>query len=147
MQNPPPGPPPGQVPPPPPGYPQQPYQQPAASGVDKKTGAFLAYLLWWVTGIIMLFVGKGDPDIKYHAAQSTVFFGSLSVVWIILDVVGSLAPLGAIGVINTLLWLFGVVMWIICMVKAWTGGGARFPIPLVGGVVTPYAEQLAGSVN
>ena len=79
--------------------------------------------------------------------QSTVFFGSLSVVWIILDVVGSLAPLGAIGVINTLLWLFGIVMWIICMVKAWTGGGARFPIPLVGGVVTPYAEQLAGSVN
>ena len=75
---------------------------------------------------MMLFVGMGNPDIKYHASQSTVFFGSLSVVWIILDVVGSLAPLGAIGVINTLLWLFGIVMWIICMVKAWgTGTSAQ----------------------
>ena len=73
MQNPPPGPPSG----PPPGYPQQPYQ-PATSSVDKKTGSFLAYVLWWVTGLIMLFVGKGDPDIKYHAAQSVVFFGGIT---------------------------------------------------------------------
>jgi uncharacterized membrane protein len=147
MQNPPPGPPPGQVPPPPPGYPQQPYQQPTTSGIDKKTGSFLAYLLWWITGIIMLFVGKGDPDIKYHAAQSIVFFGSISVIRLILGVVGAYAAPFAIGAISNVIFLFAIVIWIICMVKAWSGGGARFPIPLVGGVVTPYAEQLANSVN
>jgi uncharacterized membrane protein len=38
-------------------------------------------------------------------------------------------------------------MWIVCLYKAWSGGGARFEIPLVGGVVTPYAEQIANSVN
>ena len=145
MQNPPPGPPPGQVPPPPPGYPQQPYQQPAASGVDKKTGAFLAYLLWWVTGIIMLFVGRADPDVKYHAAQSTVFFGSITVINIVLNIVGS--AVHALGFVSWLVWVFAVVIWIICMAKAWSGGGARFPIPLIGGVITPYAEQLANSVN
>jgi uncharacterized membrane protein len=139
MQNPPPGPPSG----PPPGYPQQPYQ-PAASSVDKKTGSFLAYLLWWITGIIMLFVGKGDPDIKYHAAQSIIFFGALSVVETILRF-AAFATL--ISVVYYLVWLFGIVIWIVCMAKAWSGGGARFPIPLVGGVVTPYAEQLANSVT
>jgi len=143
MQNPPPGPPSG----PPPGYPQQPYQQPATSGVDKKTGSFLAYLLWWITGIIMLFVGKGDPDIKYHAAQSVVFFGSISVIRVILGIVGSFTAGPAIFAISGLIQLFAIVIWIICMVKAWSGGGARFPIPLVGGVVTPYAEQLANSVS
>ena len=142
MQNPPPGPPSG----PPPGYPQQPYQ-PATSSVDKKTGSFLAYLLWWITGIIMLFVGRGDPDIKYHAAQSVVFFGSISVIRVILGIVGSFTAGAAIFAISGLIQLFAIVIWIICMVKAWSGGGARFPIPIVGGVVTPYAEQLANSVT
>ena len=141
MQNPPPGPPSG----PPPGYPQQPYQQPATSGVDKKTGSFLAYLLWWITGIIMLFVGKGDPDIKYHAAQSVVFFGGITAINVILNIVASFVH--AVGFVSWLVWVFGLVIWIICLVKAWSGGGARFPIPVVGGVVTPYAEQLANSVS
>jgi uncharacterized membrane protein len=147
MQNPPPGPPPGQVPPPPPGYPQQPYQQSTTSGVDKKTGSFLAYLLWWITGLVMLFVGKGDPDIKYHAAQSIVFFGAISVIRIVLGIVGDFTLGAAIFAISALIQLFAIIIWIICMVKAWSGGGARFPIPLLGGVITPYAEQLANAVN
>src|SRR5215469_9558575 len=88
MQNPPPGPPPGGQPPyqPPggqqPGYPPPGYQ--SAGGIDKKTGAILSYLLWWVTGIIFLFVGKDDPDVKFHAAQSTIFFGAVFIIWGIL---------------------------------------------------------------
>jgi uncharacterized membrane protein len=135
------------VPPPPPGYPQQPYQQSTTSGVDKKTGSFLAYLLWWITGLVMLFVGKGDPDIKYHAAQSVVFFGAVSVLRVALGIVGDFAIPGAIFAISGLIQLFAIIIWIICMVKAWSGGGARFPIPLLGGVITPYAEQLANSVS
>src|SRR5215471_17569545 len=129
MQNPPPGPPPGGQPPyqPPggqqPGYPPPGYQ--SAGGIDKKTGAVLSYLLWWITGIIFLFVGKNDPDVKFHAAQSTIFFGSISF----------------------LIWLFGVIVWIIALLRANNTGGARFMLPLVGGVVAPYAEQLANAVN
>src|SRR5438270_1690414 len=108
MQNPPPGPPSG----PPPGYPQQPYQ-PATSSVDKKTGSFLAYVLWWVTGLIMLFVGKGDPDIKYHAAQSVVFFGGITAINVILNIVASFVH--AVGFVSWLVWVFGLVIWIICL--------------------------------
>lgn len=178
MQNPPPGPPPGGQPPgyPPqggqqPGYPPQGGQQPgsypppgyqppgyqpgyqqqpsAAPGIDKKTGAILAYLLWWITGIVFLFVGRSDPDVKFHAAQSTVFFGSISIVGFILNRVASVTDgLGVLlGLISFLIWLFGVVVWIICLVRASGGGGARFELPWVGGIVTPYAEQLANAVN
>ena len=90
MQNPPPGPPPGGQPPsyPPPGgqqpgYPPPGYQQ--AGGIDKKTGAILSYALWWITGIIFLFVGKNDPDVKFHAAQSTIFFGGIFIIDFILN--------------------------------------------------------------
>jgi hypothetical protein len=34
-----------------------------------------------------------------------------------------------------------------CLLRANSGGGARFELPLVGGVVTPYAEQLANAIS
>jgi len=167
MQNPPPGPPPSTPPPgpppggPPPGYsqggqpPYQPggyqpgYQQPAtSSGIDKRTGAFLSYLLGWITGLIMLFVGKNDPDVKYHAAQSLVFFGGLTVINFILGILGGLShALFFFGWITDVIALFGFIMWIVCLYKAWSGGGARFQIPIVGSFVSPYAEQIANSVT
>jgi uncharacterized membrane protein len=150
MQNPPPGPPPGGQPPyqppggPQPGYPPPGYQ---AGGIDKKTGALLSYLLWWITGIIFLFVGKGDPDVKFHAAQSTIFFGSITIITFVLGEIGNFTMGGLLFVVSRLLWLFGVVIWIICLIRANQGGGARFEIPLVGGVITPYAEQLSNAVT
>jgi len=177
MQNPPPGPPPGgqppSYPPPggqppgypppggqppgyqppggqPPGYPPPGYQQPGAAGVDKRTGAVLSYVLGWITGVIFLFVGKNDPDVKYHAAQSVVFFGGLTVVIWVLRILASFLPdiISGIFVLATvLLSFFSFIMWIVCMVQAYNNRGARFPIPIVGGFVTPYAEQLAAAVN
>jgi uncharacterized membrane protein len=149
MQNPPPGPPPGGQPPsyPPPGG-QPPSYPTAAGGLDKRTGAFLSYLLGWITGLIFLFVAKNDPDVKYHAAQSVVFFGSLTVIEILVDIVtGIVHPLWFLGFLNFFVSLFGFVMWIVCLVQAYSNNGARFQIPLVGSFVTPYAEQLAASVN
>lgn len=165
MQNPPPGPPSGGdqpsyppqggqqpgYPPPgqqPPGY-QQPYQ-PASTGVDKKSGAILSYLLGWITGIIFLFVGKNDPDVKYHAAQSIVFFGGMTIVFWVLNILGRIIDNIAIDVLLTLVWLallvFSVVIWVLCLVRANSLGGMRFQLPVVGNLVTPYAEQIANAV-
>ena len=126
---------------PPPG-PMQPASQ---GGIDKKTGSWLSYLLWWITGIIMLFVGKNDPDVKFHAAQSVVFFGSITAINIVLGIINSF--IGYVWIISDLVWLFGVVIWVIALIKAFQGNGERFQLPLVGGVVTPYAEQLANAVS
>jgi uncharacterized membrane protein len=120
--------------------------QPASQGgIDKKTGSWLSYLLWWITGIIMLFVGKNDPDVKFHAAQSVVFFGSITAINIVLGIINSF--IGYVWIISDLVWLFGVVIWVIALIKAFQGNGERFQLPLVGGVVTPYAEQLANAVT
>jgi uncharacterized membrane protein len=107
-------------------------------------------VLWWLTGIVMLFVGKDDADIKYHAAQSIVFFGAYSVVQVILSFLG--AALGTaigfiIGLVSLVLAIYALVVWILSMVWAWQRGGARFEIPLVGNFVARYAEQLAASVK
>lgn len=131
MQNPPPGPPPG--------------QPVASSGIDRRTGSTLAYLVTWLTGIIFLFVGKGDPDVKYNAAQSVVLFGALQVLQILISIISGYV--GFFAILGVVVWLAYLFFWIYCLYKAWTGGGARFEVPLLGGVITPYAEQLANAVN
>jgi uncharacterized membrane protein len=141
MQNPP-GPPPSNPPPS--------NMATTSSGVDKKTGATLSYLFWWITGLIFLFVGKNDPDIKFHAAQSIVFFGAITVVRIVLALIGAFLPAGVgfvLGLISLLILLFALVVWVMALYKAWTSEGARFNLPLVGGFVAPYAEQLAAAVK
>src|SRR5260370_7182574 len=72
-----------QMPPPPPGQPTPMQGQPGQAASNSKTNVILAYLLWWVTGIIFLFVGKNDPDAKWNAAQSIVFLGGL---WLIASI-------------------------------------------------------------
>ncbi|WP_243749922.1 DUF4870 domain-containing protein [Nocardia ignorata] len=117
--------------------------------MDKKTSAILSYALGWLTGIIFLFVGKNDPDVKFHAAQSVVFFGAVSVLNIVLSIAGSL--LGALGIIFSLaglaLGIFAFVVWIMAMVGANNKGGVRAELPIVGKFTAPYADQLAGSIK
>ena len=128
---------------------QLPSNQPQSASLDKKTSAILSYALGWLTGIIFLFVGKNDPDVKFHAAQSIVFFAAVSVLNVVLSIVGSL--LGALGIIFSLaglvLGVFALVVWIMAMVQANNSGGVRAELPLVGKFVAPFADQMAGSVK
>jgi uncharacterized membrane protein len=113
----------------------------ASSGMDKKTAATLAYLLTWITGIIFLFVGKDDPDVKFHAARAIVTFLPLQ---ILIGLAGLLpSPVSYIG---TVIWIGYIVAYIFCLYKSWTGGGVRFEIPFLSGVVDTFAEQLAARV-
>jgi uncharacterized membrane protein len=131
--------------PPPPSGPPQPM---ASSGMDKKTAALLSYLVVWITGIIFLFVGKDDPDVKYHAAQSIILFGGIQIIEILVNIVVSISSaLSFLAWLNTLLTIIGILGWIYCLYKAWTGNGARFEIPVIGSIITPNAEMLAGRVS
>lgn len=128
---------------------QPPANQPQSAGLDKKTSAILSYTLGWLTGIIFLFIGRHDPDVKFHASQSIVFFGAVSVLNIVLSILGSL--LGALGILFSLAGLvvavFTVVVWIMAMVQANNTGGVRAALPIVGRFTAPYADRLANSIK
>ncbi|OBA47350.1 hypothetical protein A5780_33655 [Nocardia sp. 852002-20019_SCH5090214] len=128
---------------------QPPANQPQSAGLDKKTSAILSYALGWLTGIIFLFIGRHDPDVKFHASQSIVFFGAVSVLNIVLSILGSL--LGALGILFSLaglvLAVFAVVVWIMAMVQANNTGGVRAALPIVGRFTAPYADRLANSIK
>ena len=130
-----------QVPPPPPGQPAPMGGTPSAVGNNKKTYTILAYVFGWIGGLIFLFVGKDDPDVKWNAANSVIFFGGLTIVIFIVGLI----PF--VQVVASLLGLAGFVYWIIFLVKALQGNGERIPTPGLSNFLNQYADQLADAVK
>jgi len=114
---------------------------PSAAGSNKKTYTILAYLLGWLTGLIFLFVGKDDPDVKWNAANSVVIFGGLSVLNLIL----SFIPV--VNVLTFVVLIVGFIYWVIFMINSLQGTGQRIPAPLVAQYINRYVDQLANSVH
>jgi uncharacterized membrane protein len=127
--------------PPPPPQPAPAGGSPSGVGSNKKTYTILAYLFGWVTGLIFLFVGKDDPDVKWNAANSVVVFGGLTIVNVILSAIPG------IRVVGYVISLVGFVYWIIFMVQAIQGTGQRIPAPVVGTYINKYVDQLADAVK
>src|SRR5436189_215197 len=126
-----------QMPPPPPSQPAPVGGTPSTAGSNKKTYTILAYVLGWLGGLIFLFVGKDDPDVKWNAANSLLIFGGLSVVMIVLSFIPPVFFLVYV------LWLVGLVYWVIFLVKALQGNGERIPAPGISNFLSPYVVQLA----
>lgn len=90
-------------------------------GLEKNVASALAYALGWVSGIIFFLAEKEDKDIRFHALQSIVFFGALSILGMV-PVVGL--------VLSPFLFLIGLVGWIFLLIKAYQG--EKFELPIVG---------------
>ena len=126
-----------QVPPPPPSQPTPTSGAPAAT--NSKTNVILAYLLWWVTGLIFLFVGKDDPDVKWNAAQSVVVLGGI---WVISFIVGFVFfPLSA------LLYLVGIVYWVIFLIGAFNYQGGHIKAPGIASFTDSLTDSLANAIK
>ena len=116
-----------------------------SEGIQENVAGLLCYALWWITGIIFLVIDR-RPSVRFHAAQSLVLFGALSILQLVLAFViggsmfaGSFFVMSSLyGLLYTCLRLLGLVLWILCMVKAYQG--ERFKLPFVGDI----AENIAG---
>lgn len=114
---------------------------PSSEGLQENVAALLAYVLWWITGIIFLLIDK-RPYVRFHAAQSIVVFGGLTILRIGIGIVGGIfggiSGLGAILALGTLISLVGLVLWILLMVKAYQH--QNFRLPIAAGI----ADSIAG---
>lgn len=98
-------------------------------GLEKNVACALTYVMGWVTGLVFFLVEKENKDIRFHAAQSIVTFGILTV----------LSMIPVIGwILSPFIFLVSLILWIVLLVKAYKG--ERFKLVVVGG----FAEKLAG---
>jgi len=113
----------------------------STDGLAENVAGLLCYVLGWLTGIIFLLIDK-RPFVKFHAAQSIVVFGGLTVIRIALIFMGSttggVLGWGFMGMISLIVSLLGLVLWILLMIKAYQHELFKVPI------AAPIAESIAG---
>jgi uncharacterized membrane protein len=95
------------------------------SGLEPTVAGALAYLLWFVTGILFFIVEKNNAFVRFHALQSIMLFGGLFVVMMIFGVIPILG-----FVLNFLLSICAFILWLFLMVKA--AQGVAFKLPILG---------------
>ena len=70
-------------------------------GLQENVAGLLCYVLGWVTGIIFLLIDK-RPFVRFHAAQSIVVFGGLTIIRIALifmhGILGGIIGFGLFGI-------------------------------------------------
>jgi uncharacterized membrane protein len=105
-----------------------------STGVDARLSSMLCYAGWWVTGLVFLFAERKNQDVRFHAAQSLIVFGVLSVVLFLCGGASAIAFLMAaptfqmIQAIGNGLWFGAVLLWLVLLLKAWRGETWRVPM-------------------
>ncbi len=90
-------------------------------GIDENIEALLCYVLGWLTGIVFLLLEKENLFVRFHAMQSLVVFLAL----FILSLIVGWIPI--IGFLSPIIFLVGVILWILLMLKAFQGEMYKLP--------------------
>ena len=104
------------------------------SKTDENTACALSYVLGPITGVYFLLTDKRDK-VRFHGAQSTVLFGGIFVLQVVLGATVIFAPL------SLLLSVAGFVLWLVIIYKTWEGN------PVVLPVVGDWARKMAKRNN
>jgi len=104
-----------------------------STGLQANIAGLLCYVLGWISGLVFILIEKENKFVRFHAMQSIIVFGTISIVSFVL----SWIPL--IGsVISWLLSGLALVLWIVLMIKAYQG--AMYKLPWAGNL----AEKQVG---
>ena len=102
-----------------------------STGLDENVAGLLCYVGWWISGIVFYLLEPDNKFIRFHALQSIIAFGPITGALIVIASVSWIPILGwLLGAIGTIILIIAIILWIICMVKAWQG--QMFKLPWAG---------------
>jgi uncharacterized membrane protein len=104
-----------------------------STGLKDNVAGLLCYVLGWISGIVFLILEPNNKIIKFHAIQSIIVFGALTIVTMIFFWIPFIG-----WVISWLIWIFGLILWILLMYRAYQG--KKYKLPVAGDL----AEKMAG---
>ncbi len=76
---------------------------PTSTGLNGRTEALLSYVLGWFSGLIFFVIERKNRFVRFHAAQSFIFFGIVSVVYIVIRIAASTSDCPLSVVMQTVL--------------------------------------------
>lgn len=113
-----------------------------STGLQENVAGLLCYVLGWVTGLIFFLIEKENKLVRFHAMQSIVTFGAISVISIVLSILAIIPYIGVIFVIvNWIIGLLTFVLWIVLMIKAYQG--TKYKLPWAGNLAEKWSEEKA----
>jgi uncharacterized membrane protein len=104
-------------------------------GLDERIERVLAYALFWLSGVILFLIEK-NRNVRWHAAQSMLTFGTLSLISLAVSllnaILGRIPLLGwlvspGLGFLSYVLWWVTIILWVLLMVMAWVRPDFRLP--------------------
>jgi uncharacterized membrane protein len=106
----------------------------SSTGMSANVAGLLCYVAMWVTGIVFVVLEKKSTFVKFHAWQSIMTFGVLTMVQIILSIIGSIALVTLspglwrfANVLGIIVWVIMVGLWIVLMLLAYQGKMWKVP--------------------
>jgi uncharacterized membrane protein len=118
----------------------------SSTGLAPDTAAALAYLAWWVSGLLLLLIERESRFVKFHAAQALVGLGGLWVLGLTLWVIGFAAVFVSAALFKVFLyasyavWAIGIAAWAVCILRAWQGD--EFELPIAGKLARKWGQTL-----
>jgi uncharacterized membrane protein len=113
---------------------KQPAPAGTSTGLSPNVAGLLCYVAGWITGIIFLVLEQRNRFVRFHAAQSIVVFGIITVAGTVLGLI----PVVGVA-FSWIIGIIGFIVWIIMIVKA--SSGEWYKLPWAGDV----AEKMVAS--
>jgi uncharacterized membrane protein len=99
----------------------------SSTELEPNVAGLLCYLGGWISGIVFLVIEQKNRFVRFHALQSIVTFGALTVAGALL---GWIPYAGS--VFGIIIGILAFILWVILMVKAYQG--ELYKVPLAGQV-------------
>ena len=95
----------------------------SSTGLEPNVAGLLCYLGGWISGIVFLVIEQKNRFVRFHALQSIVTFGTLTVAGALL---GWIPYAG--GIFGTIIGILAFILWVVLMVKAYQGELYQLPV-------------------
>ena len=104
----------------------------SSTGLDENVAAFLSYILGFVTGFVFYWEERESEFVRFHALQSIITFILVGII---------LLAIGWIPVLGTLVKILAAMLWVLLMVRAYSG--QRYQIPFIGAIASDVTRRSA----
>ena len=102
-----------------------------STGLAENVAGLLCYVIGWISGLVFILIEQENKFVRFHAMQSIIVFGTLTIASLIL---GWIPFIGAF--FAWIITVIGFILWIVLMVKAYQG--TKFKLPWSGNLAEKW---------
>lgn len=101
-------------------------------GLSRRGASLLAYSAGWISGLLVLRFEGRDHEVRFHAAQSLLAFGALTLIGLLLMVLALVGLVSSLTLFRVSLWaaqgliVVGLGLWLYALVRVALGGEPRW---------------------